>query len=165
MFHQQFNVPRGIWIWNKILNPWRGRADTYAHRNWILPGNITCLLIWWIGEADARSTQEKKNNTQPGNIPVIQGVCLILTCNRHYYSYRVCNRNICWIYPIEENHILHWRIIWLLPLHADPFKTRSFLGLFFIMNKYSATMKTYMHCSHPILRHSGYCLRDEAFAC
>ena len=49
-------------------------------------------------------------------------------------------------------------------MHVEPFKTSRFVGFFLIINKYSATMKPAMHCSHPISKNSGYCLRYEAVA-
>ena len=45
--------------------------------------------------------------------------------------------------------------LYMIPLHAGPFKMSKFVGLFAILNKYSATMKASMHCSHPILKTLG----------
>ena len=39
-----------------------------------------------------------------------------------------------------------------IPQHLGPFKTSRFVGLFVIINKYTATMKDAMHLSHPILK-------------
>ena len=39
-----------------------------------------------------------------------------------------------------------------------------FVGLFVIINKYSAVLNPDMHCSHSILKHSDYCFIDESIA-
>ena len=49
-------------------------------------------------------------------------------------------------------------------MHAGPLKTSRYVGFFVVINKHSATMKPAMHCLHPILKHSGYCLRGKAFS-
>ena len=43
-----------------------------------------------------------------------------------------------------------------IPPHAGLFKTSRFVGLFAIINSYSATIKADMHCSHPIFKTTGY---------
>ena len=46
-----------------------------------------------------------------------------------------------------------------IPPHAGPFKTRTFEGLFAIINSYSAN-KADMHCSHPIFKTLSYFFRE-----
>ena len=38
------------------------------------------------------------------------------------------------------------------------------MRLLAIINKYTATVKSSVHCSHTILKHLDYCSRDEAVA-
>ena len=51
-----------------------------------------------------------------------------------------------------------------IPLHAGLFKTSRFVGLFAIVDSYSATTKADMHCYHQILKTLGNCSRYEAVA-
>ena len=60
MCHQQLNAPREILILIEIWNFWCGSGDPYAQINWILQGKLTCILIWWSGEAGTRSTRYEK---------------------------------------------------------------------------------------------------------
>ena len=46
-------------------------------------------------------------------------------------------------------------------MHAEPFKTSRFLVLSAIINKYSAAMKTGMHCSHIIFKTLGKLLNRQ----
>ena len=42
-----------------------------------------------------------------------------------------------------------------IPPHVGPFKTSRFVGLFAILDTYSATIKADMYCSRPILKTLG----------
>ena len=164
MCHQQLNAPRRIWYLNSNLKllarKWRSLLLNKVKSS--KKYHLSSVTTKWRGRHSFNAW--KKDNTRPGKILIIWGIFLIVTCYRNSYSYWVCNQNICLICDIKENHILNWRFIWLLHVHAKPFKMIRFVGLIEIINKYLETMTPDMHCSHPILNHSDYFLRDEAFA-
>ena len=61
---------------------------------------------------------------------------------------------VCLIYGIIKNNILRWRWTWFLRTRGRS-KRSGLWDCLSIINKYTETMKSDMHCSHTILKALG----------